>query len=70
MVKNPAAYKQGGLSQLMSAYDAATAVNPSSYNYASSTATSVANCATQIKNAVDKFNQVSSITKDNTAYSA
>lgn len=68
MVKNPAAYKQGGLSQLMSAYDAATAVNPSSYNYASSTATSVANCATQIKNAVNKFNQVSSITKDNTAY--
>lgn len=68
LLKNISAYKQGGLSDLMQAYDTATNFDPSSYDYSSSTKTKVANCATDIKDAVNKFNQASSLTRDNTVY--
>lgn len=68
LLKNVASYKQGGLLSLMQAYDTATAINPSSYDYSSSTATKVINCATDIKNAVSKFSAVSSSTRDNANY--
>lgn len=68
LLKNVQYYKQGGLSALMQAYDSATAVNPSSYDYSSSTATKVANCATDIQNAVNKFTSVSSLSRDTETY--
>lgn len=68
MIKNVSAYKQGGLTSLMQAYDTATAINPASYSYAQSTAAKVSSCATDIKNAVEKFNSVSSFARDNTSY--
>ena len=67
-LKSVASYKQGGLSSLMQAYDAATSVNPVSYNYSENTASVVANCAAAIKNAVDKFGSAVSFTADKTSY--
>lgn len=68
MIKNVALYKQGGLQSLMDAYDTATAVDPTSYDYSSSTLTKVNNCANDIRNAVNKFTAVTSVTRDNTNY--
>ncbi len=68
MLKNIQYYKQGGLSALMQAYDTATAVDPTSYDYSLSTATKVTNCATEIQNAVNKFNSATSFTRDTNLY--
>ena len=68
MIKSIASYKQGGLQTLMTAYDAATAIDPTAYDFSSSTLTKVSDCATEIKNAVSKFAAVTSTSKDNAAY--
>ena len=68
LIKNVSNYKQGGLTALMQAYDTATAFDPSSYSYSENTATDVANCANDIKNAVAKFNSAASQTRDNATY--
>ncbi|MDO4364109.1 MAG: hypothetical protein Q4C99_06245, partial [Clostridia bacterium] len=68
LLKNVQYYKQGGLLSLMQAYDTATAVDPSSYDYSSSTATKVSNCAADIQNAVNKFASVSSLSRDTNLY--
>lgn len=66
--QNIANYSEGGLTKLMAAYDAATLVNPTSYNYSSNTLTNVQNCANAIKTAVTQFKNVGTITADSSAY--
>ncbi|WP_296967343.1 hypothetical protein [uncultured Eubacterium sp.] len=68
LLKNVQYYKQGGLSALMQAYDAATAVDPSAYDYSLNTAEKVTTCANNIKNAVSKFTSVTSPTRDRESY--
>ena len=68
LIKNVQNYKQGGLSALMQAYDTATSVDPTSYDYSMSTSTKVINCATDIQNAVNKFASVSSLSRDTNLY--
>lgn len=62
---NVANYTQGGLKELLSAIDACTAVNPSSYGYESNVADAVKNCGDAIKAAMG---MTYSVTADNAKY--
>lgn len=62
---NVANYTQGGLASLLSAIDACTAVNPSSYGYESNVAKAVEDCGNAIKAAMGK---TYSVTADDTRY--
>ncbi len=58
-------YTQGGLASLLSAIDACTAVNPSSYGYESNVAKAVEDCGNAIKAAMG---MTYSVTADNAKY--
>lgn len=58
-------YTQGGLASLLSAIDACTAVNPSSYGYESNVAKTVEDCGNAIKAAMG---MTYSVTADNAKY--
>lgn len=62
---NVANYTQGGLESLLSAIDACTAVNPSSYGYESNVAKAVEDCGNAIQAAMGK---TYSVTADDTRY--
>lgn len=66
--RNISEYSEGGLEKLMEAYDAATPVNPTLYDYSSNTASQVSGCANTIRTAVDKFKNVGAIKKDSSEY--
>lgn len=69
-LRNISKYKEGGLEKLMAAYDVATAVNPTSYDYSTNTEIQVSSCANVIRNAVNQFNNVGAINQDSTYYAA
>lgn len=68
--KNISNYSEGGLEKLMAAYDIATKVDPTSYNYSSNTLTNVQGCASAIQSAVTQFKNVGTITADSSAYTS
>ena len=61
-------YRNGGLSNLLAAIDALTAINPNSYTYSSNVADAVSACATDIKNAVTTASSTNAGSTDATGY--
>lgn len=67
-LKNVSSYKEGGLLDLMRAYDNATSINPTTYSYSSNVENAVSYCGSAIVNAVSKFNAVSTPATDSAYY--
>lgn len=69
-LRNVANYKEGGLSNLMKAFDSATSVNPKNYDYSSNTESMVTTCAGKISTALSNFKGVGTPTTDSAMYNS